>query len=182
MKIALTLAIWCQGLPFLYVLDSFSVFSSMNCLAMLLLPVFCFQFFTITHNAALNILGYTSFCINMKIFHIIIPEMELVSQLLCLLYIVILLSHFFLGGGCTHSTWKFLGQGLNQHHPSDPSCYSDKARPLPPCITKELLSGSSVFFFSQFLPMHQGFRGAGGWEVLQQHQIRASRGRQSGIL
>lgn len=146
MKIALTLAIWCQGLPFLYVLDSFSVFSSMNCLAMLLLPVFCFQFFTITHNAALNILGYTSFCINMKIFHIIIPEMELVSQLLCLLYIVILLSHFFLGGGLHPQHVEVPGPRVEPTPPQWPKLLQWQSQTLTPLHHK----GTPVRFLCVF--------------------------------
>ena len=33
-----------------------------------------------------------------------------------------------IGGGRAHGTWKFLGQGSNLCHSSDPSCYSDNTR------------------------------------------------------
>ena len=42
--------------------------------------------------------------------------------------------------GCTHSVWKFPGQGLNPRHNSGPSCCRDNARFLTGCTTRELLS------------------------------------------
>ena len=41
---------------------------------------------------------------------------------------------------CCHicCTCKFLGQGLNLHHGSDLSCYSDHNRSLTHCVTREL--------------------------------------------
>ena len=39
---------------------------------------------------------------------------------------------------CPHGMWKFLGQVSKLHHSSDPSLYSDNARCLSCCATKEL--------------------------------------------
>ena len=46
-------------------------------------------------------------------------------------------SSFFLFGHA-HGMWKFPGQGSNLHHSSNPSCFSDNARPLALCITRWL--------------------------------------------
>ena len=46
---------------------------------------------------------------------------------------------FFFFFGCTHGMWKFLGQGLNLHHDSDPSHCSGDTRSLTYCITRKLL-------------------------------------------
>ena len=46
---------------------------------------------------------------------------------------------FFLFFGCTHGTWKFLGQGSNLCHSSDLSCPSDNAGSSTCCTTRELL-------------------------------------------
>ena len=45
---------------------------------------------------------------------------------------------FFLFFGCTHSMWKFQGQGLNMSHSSDPSHSSDNTRPLTHLAIREL--------------------------------------------
>ena len=45
--------------------------------------------------------------------------------------------HFFFG--YTHSMWKFLGQGSNLCHRSNPSCWSDNTRSFIHCAIKELL-------------------------------------------
>ena len=52
-----------------------------------------------------------------------------------------LLSHpilFYLFFGHSHSIWKFLGQGSNPCHSSNPSHCSDTTRFLTHCATKEL--------------------------------------------
>ena len=41
-------------------------------------------------------------------------------------------------GGQTHSRWKFLGQGQNLCHSSDPSHYSDNTASLTSCAIREL--------------------------------------------
>ena len=41
--------------------------------------------------------------------------------------------------GRTCGMWKFLGQGSNSHPRSDPSCFSNDARSLAHCATKEFL-------------------------------------------
>ena len=38
-----------------------------------------------------------------------------------------------------HVMWKFLGQGSNPHHSSDPSCCTDDAGPSTCYVTRELL-------------------------------------------
>ena len=59
--------------------------------------------------------------------------------------------------------WKFLGQGSNLCHSSDPSCCSDTTRSLPHCATRELLphsfrrdlgSGVKPSFSVLELPVH----------------------------
>ena len=53
--------------------------------------------------------------------------------------------------GHTHSVWKFLGQGSNSCHNSDPSQCSDTARSLTHCTARELLDvilNRIVFLFS----------------------------------
>ena len=40
--------------------------------------------------------------------------------------------------GHMHGMWKFLGQGLNLSHSSDPSCCSDSARSLTCCTKWEI--------------------------------------------
>ena len=59
--------------------------------------------------------------------------------------------------------WKFLGQGSNLCHSSDPSCCSDTTRSLPRCATRELLphsfrrglgSGVKPSFSVLELPVH----------------------------
>ena len=52
-------------------------------------------------------------------------------------------SYFFFGHTC--SIWKFPGQGLNPCHSSNPSCYSENARSLTSCATREK-SNSSNFY------------------------------------
>lgn len=53
--------------------------------------------------------------------------------------------------------WKFLGQGSNPHHSSNPSCCSDNTGSLTCCATGEILA---LFFFATPLYMefllHQG--------------------------
>ena len=56
------------------------------------------------------------------------PHTSCVGFLLC----------FILFFGCSHGTWKFLGQGSNPHHSSDLSCYSDNPESLTRCATREL--------------------------------------------
>ena len=46
---------------------------------------------------------------------------------------------FFFLFGCTHSMWKFLGQGWNLHHSSDLGCCRDNAGSLILWATGELL-------------------------------------------
>ena len=72
-------------------------------------------------------------------------ELGILALLTCyfLLYFVLLLklqatiipSSLFLSG-CTHSMWKFQGQGLNPHHSYDLSHNSENARSLTHCTTK----------------------------------------------
>ena len=50
--------------------------------------------------------------------------------------IVILFLFFFFG--CSHSMWKFSGQGSNLCHSSDLSSCYDNARSLACCATREL--------------------------------------------
>ena len=42
-------------------------------------------------------------------------------------------------------TWKFLGQGLNLYHSSDPSCYSDSIRSLTCYATRKPLEDAFLF-------------------------------------
>ena len=44
----------------------------------------------------------------------------------------------FGGGGCARGMWKFLGQGLNLHHSSNPGHCGDNPGSLPSCATGEL--------------------------------------------
>ena len=48
--------------------------------------------------------------------------------------------------GYTHSMWKFLGQGSNPHHSSNPSHCLGNARSLTHCATGEL----EIFLYSWF--------------------------------
>ena len=50
--------------------------------------------------------------------------------------------------GHTHSTCKFLGQGLKLHHSSNPSCCSDNAGSLTHYTTRELLPRVCFFFLN----------------------------------
>ena len=58
---------------------------------------------------------------------------------------------FWGGGGCDHGMWKFLGQGLNLCHSRDLSYYSDNARSLTYCTTKELQEYH--YFWSLLFPL-----------------------------
>ena len=46
----------------------------------------------------------------------------------------------------THGMWKFLGQGSNLHHSSDPSCSRNNARSLTHWATRELLWAFLISF------------------------------------
>ena len=46
---------------------------------------------------------------------------------------------------CHTTMWKFLGQGSNTHHSSNPSCCSDSARSLGCCATGELQNAQFLF-------------------------------------
>ena len=48
---------------------------------------------------------------------------------------------------CIHSIWKFLDQGLNPVHSSDPSCCSDNAESLTCCATRKLLPEGYFLFY-----------------------------------
>ena len=55
--------------------------------------------------------------------------------------------------GCTHSIWKFLGQGSNLRHTSDLSCCNDNTRSLTHCATREFwvncfIKNSKKYYFS----------------------------------
>lgn len=59
---------------------------------------------------------------------------------------------FFFFFGHAHSMWTFLGQGLNQHHSSDPSRCSNNTRSLTHCATRN----SSICFFKKWLLLGPG--------------------------
>ena len=63
---------------------------------------------------------------------------------------IYLLLFFFLG--CTFSMQKFLGQGSNPCHTSDPDCCNDNTRFLTCCITRELHRLSINHTNSPFTP------------------------------
>ena len=61
------------------------------------------------------------------------------EQLSTLIFISSIYDSFFLSG-CAHNTWKFLGQGLNLCHSSDPSHSSDNVKSFNLQATRELQS------------------------------------------
>ena len=62
--------------------------------------------------------------------------------------------------GCTHSMYKFPGQGLNLHHSIHPT-QAIAVMPLKWCITKELL----FLFFGYFLPFRATPMAHGGYQA-----------------
>ena len=54
---------------------------------------------------------------------------------------------------CTHDMWKFLGQGSNPHHSSDPCHCSDNVESLTHCATREILP--PLFFFIRLVKAYQ---------------------------
>ena len=55
-----------------------------------------------------------------------------------------------------HSMWKFLGQGSNPHHSSNPSRCNDNARSLTHCTKREFPFYHSIFFFLiDYLPLQE---------------------------
>ena len=55
--------------------------------------------------------------------------------------------------GHAHSMWKFLGQGSNLCHGSDPSCCSDNTGSLTYCSIRELHCSSS-YLGDEFMDSH----------------------------
>ena len=69
---------------------------------------------------------------------------------------------FFLG--CTCSMWRFLGQGSNLRHSSDPSCCSGNAGSLTLCATREFLGCLRIFelVFVSACVLSEGFSHCSG--------------------
>ena len=72
--------------------------------------------------------------------------MPALTLLICYLSIYFSLSLF----GCTHGMWKFLGQGSNPCHCSNPIQHIENAGSLTCCTTRELLKLFFFFFFFFF--------------------------------
>ena len=56
--------------------------------------------------------------------------------------------------GCTLSTWKFLGQGLNPHHGSHLNCCCDNHRSLAHQATRNSTSNPETGFLTHAVPLN----------------------------
>ena len=123
-----------------YLLLSCNFLLSCCCLAFFCFSALFLPFvspFDISYKAGLEVMNSFSFCVSWSLF----------LSFICFFF------SFFWGGGHSHGIWKFLGQGSNLSHSSDPSPCSDNTGSLTCCTTRELLS---IFFFFFGPPMAYG--------------------------